>query len=433
MSEQYGGFLFVFDEAKRTLALEERASIGSFTDVVSGPDWRPKEVELCLLSFYHRRINYAALGRRGSKVAYKRYRFTFDHLVPLDDLPFDEIEFRLEPRLISHFVRSSSGAGSRVPPTTWQKLWAVIEQLRPDSVQDLRNLEGLRRSSKNILQRDGYEIMAQEKDAVGVALDIFGRGSRDIDRHNLLSQVDPSVRYTPAPFLTSLKRTRLVEDVMISHDSFVFGDWSVLRKQEVATILVRRPGEVLTIINANRTDIEHTLGVDLVYFNHRFHSTVMVQYKRMVKERGEKFVYRPRGDSNYAKQIGLMKKFENENPEPEGEYGLEGFRLHSKTFYWKLCESVSYKPTATDLIQGGYIPLEYWEMLVESDEVKGPQGGVGFTQVNVTRCINNTMFTDLVQGGWIGSRAKTTDVLNQIIGECLDNDRSVMLAASHAA
>lgn len=433
MSPQYGGFLFVFDEAKRTMALEERAAVGSFTDVISGPDWQPKEVELCLLSFYDRQINYAALGRRGARVAYKRFRFTFDNLVSLDDVSFDEIEFHLGSRLSSHFVRSSSGAGSRVPPATWQKLVEVIKQLRPHAAQGLRDLEELRHASRGVLQREGYEIMAQEKDAVGVALDIFNRGSGDIDRRRLLSRVKSDVRYKAAPFLQSLERTRLVEDVMISHDSFVFGDWGVAEKHEVATVMVRRPEEVLTIVNANRTDIEHTLGVDLVYYNHRFHSIVMVQYKRMVKEKGEKFVYRPQNDSNYAKQLGLMKRFEEENPEREEEYGLEGYRLHSKTFYWKLCESVSFKPTATDLIQGIYIPLEYWEMLVNSAEVKGSRGAVGLTQVNVPRHINNTMFTDLVQGGWIGSRTKNTNVLNQIIKECLDNDRSAILAASQAA
>lgn len=54
----------------------------------------------------------------------------------------------------------------------------------------------------------------------------------------------------------------------------------------------------------------------------------------MVKEKGEKFVYRPQGDANYAKQLGPMKKFEDENPEREEGYGLEGYRLHSKTFYF---------------------------------------------------------------------------------------------------
>ena len=93
----------------------------------------------------------------------------------------------------------------------------------------------------------------------------------------------------------------------------------------------------------------------------------------------------------------------------------------------------SFKPTATDLIQGIYIPLEYWEMLVNSADVRGPRGAVGITQVNVNRHINNTLFTELVQGGWIGSRTKNTNVLNQIIKECLDNDRSAILAASQAA
>lgn len=72
MSPQYGGFLFVFDEAKRTMALEERAAVGSFTEVISGPDWQPKGLNCaCYLSFYDRQLNYArADGRvRGAKPA----------------------------------------------------------------------------------------------------------------------------------------------------------------------------------------------------------------------------------------------------------------------------------------------------------------------------------------------------------------------------
>jgi hypothetical protein len=432
MSAKYGGFIFVFDEAKRAMAIEEQKLDGSFTDVVSGPDWQPKEVELCLLSFYDRRLNYAALGRRGISVAYKRYRFTFDNLVPLGDLPFDEIERRLGSRLAQHFVRSSTGFGGRVPPKTWEQLLEVIRQLHPASAEEIDRLEELRRNSKSLLRHEGYQVMALEKDAFGLALDIFNRGTPDITRQKLLSQVRAEVMYKPAPFLESLKRTHLIEDVMIGHDSFVFGDWEVFEKQTLGTVMVRRPGEVLTIVNANRTDIEHTLGVDLVYYNHRFHSVVMVQYKRMVEERGGKAIYRPYSDGHYQKEYELMKKFEAADPGLE-DYDLEGYRLHPKTFYWKLCSSVSYQPAGTELIPGVYIPLDYWELLVRSDSVKGPQGGVGLTRHNIHRHISNTLFTELVQGGWIGSRSANTDLLSQIIQGCLDGGDSLMLAASRPA
>jgi hypothetical protein len=432
MNTKYGGFIFIFDEAKRALALEERTANDSFTDVVSGPDWQPKEVELCLLSFYDQQLNYAALGHRGNKVAYKRYRFTFDNMVPLGDLPFDEIEKRLESRLAPHFVRSSTGFGGRVPPKTWEQLLEVIRQLHPAAAEEIDRLEELRRNSKNMLRQEGYQIMAQEKDAVGLALDIFNRGTPDIDRRKLLSQVKADVKNKPAPFLKSLKSTYLIEDVMINNDSFVFGDWDVFEKQVLATVMVRRPDETLTIVNANRTDIEHTLGVDLVYYNHRFHSFVMVQYKRMVEERSGNFIYRPFNDKSYMKEYDLMKKFEADNPEVE-DYDLEGYRLYAKTFFWKLCQSLSYKPTGTELIPGMYLPLDFWELLIRSDSLKGPQGGVGATRYNVNRHINNTLFTELVQGGWVGSRYGNTDVLSQIIQECLDGGDSLMLAASQPA
>jgi hypothetical protein len=430
MGANYGGFIFIFDEAKRVMALEERAVDGSFTDVVSGPDWQPKEAELCLLSFYDHQINYAALGHRGNKVAYKRYRFTFGNLVSLGDLSFEEIERRMESRLASHFVRSSTGFGGRVPPKTWEQLLDVIRNLYPDAAEEIDHLEELRLSSKNMLRQEGYLTMAQEKDAVGLALDIFNRGTPEIDRSKLISQVKADVKNKPAPFLKSLQSTYLIEDVMLNNDSFVFGDWDVFEKQVLSTVMVRRPGEKLTIVNANRTDIEHTLGVDLVYYNHRFHSFVMVQYKRMVdKKKNRKFIYRPFNDTSYMKEYDLMKKFEAEDPELE-DYDLEGYRLYSKTFYWKLCQSLSYKPTGTELIPGMYLPLDFWELLIRSGSLKGPMGGIGATRDNIHRHINNTLFTELVQGGWIGSRYGNTDVLSQIIHECLDSGDSLMLAAS---
>ena len=64
--------------------------------------------------------------------------------------------------------------------------------------------------------------------------------------------------------------------------------------RDVAGVTVfEESGNQLTVINVNRTDVEHALGVDLVYYSHRFASFVLVQYKRMRRESGQNVYRRP--------------------------------------------------------------------------------------------------------------------------------------------
>lgn len=46
------------------------------------------------------------------------------------------------------------------------------------------------------------------------------------------------------------------------------------------------------VMNANRTPVERTLGVDLVYWNEQERAFVLVQYKKMVRRRVGKDRYK---------------------------------------------------------------------------------------------------------------------------------------------
>jgi hypothetical protein len=166
--------------------------------------------------------------------------------------------------------------------------------MRPNIAESLDRLDDLRRLSPELFRKPGYEVLAEERDAVNLALRMSG-----FDQNELLDWVPPAGERL-APFLQDLQRARISEDQMIAHDAEVFGDWERLKRYQVGATVFRKGPERLTVMNINRHSIEHTLGVDLFYYQHRYDSYVMVQYKRMVKDNGAA-IYRPT-DKSYMKR-----------------------------------------------------------------------------------------------------------------------------------
>ena len=75
-----------------------------------------------------------------------------------------------------------------------------------------------------------------------------------------------------------------------------------------------------------------------------------------------------------------------------------------------------------------YLPLEYWTILVNLSQVAGPRGGIAISHNNVGRYLNNSIFIELVQAGWIGSQIAKKTYITEIISQALDEGRSVMLS-----
>ncbi len=94
---------------------------------------------------------------------------------------------------------------------------------------------------------------------------------------------------------------------------------------------------ICTGVNANRTGIEKTLGVDLVYYHHSFDCFTMVQYKRMTGGEDQP-VYRPDSDASYSAEIERMKQFltcrSNDSP-----CDVSAYRIGENPFFFKLCEA----------------------------------------------------------------------------------------------
>ena len=210
---------------------------------------------------------------------------------------------------------------------------------------------------------------------------------------------------------------------MVQHDASVFGDWSEIRRGAVGIAQFHDGDRRLTVINVNRTGVEHALGVDLVYYNHDFDSYVIVQYKRMTPGRvSSGYEFRP--DHQLRVELERMRSL----PMPTAPAAMpREFRLDHGGTYLKLCPASSREAFSHELIHGMYLPLRYWDVLMASPSVRGPKGGVVVNFGNVDRHITNTLFIQLVGAAWIGSRGVTSARIGAIIRSSLAA-RSVILA-----
>src|SRR5574337_968063 len=157
--EEYGGYLLIFDEPKRAQLLEEYVErYGTFTDALSAPDWKLKTVDVCLICPGLPTIGYAALGRRGNKVATAKFLVRFSDFVQFEPpIDFEEIENQLPGPFRQHFMRVSTGDGARVPPKTWSNLLVAINALRPQAANGLDHLERLRKESDRAEIGKGFD------------------------------------------------------------------------------------------------------------------------------------------------------------------------------------------------------------------------------------------------------------------------------------
>ncbi|MBE9009997.1 hypothetical protein IQ250_07235 [Pseudanabaenaceae cyanobacterium LEGE 13415] len=222
---------------------------------------------------------------------------------------------------------------------------------------------------------------------------------------------------------------------MIAHDAEAFGEWKKIERHVVGTAVFERGNERLTIMNVNRHAVEQTAGVDLIYYFYKYNSYILVQYKRMLRE-GDGLMYRL-NDVSYEKEFSRMEELEhifNNNLQLSLplENSLSNYRLNQGTFYFKLCPAEITDITSTDMIQGMYIPLDYWKLLICSEQTLGPRGGRRMTFNNVERYFTNTLFIQLVQEGWLGSSVENTNIITNFIRRAIEENRSVILSSQES-
>lgn len=402
-----------------------------FSTVVSSRDVRPRDAELAMVALHGDTANYLAISQIGRRIATGQVTIMVSNLIDLRDLRKSTIRDSLPAKFRGRFDPPKSGF-YRPTPRLWEEILAVVRTQRPElaaRANDLRHIvAGSRRVSVRV--EGGLEVL--ERDAVATSLQAWGGTAV---RKKALRGANPKRTSPVAPFLSQLKGVSLREDPQVIHDHATFPGMNIARRDVVGSVVFTDPhGEnYLTILNCNRQPLERTLGVDLIYYNHRFDSFVLVQYKRMTTRREGIAEYRPDNDPNHDKELQRMLDAEKVLREVRTRgRGTNSFRLSRRPFFMKLCESKAKAALDSGMVSGMYIPLGLWRRQLRSPETRGHRGGVVMNWNTCKRRFNNSEFTNLLRYGWIGSAAGQSELLSKIVEEVLGSGRMLVLAATSA-
>jgi hypothetical protein len=224
------------------------------------------------------------------------------------------------------------------------------------------------------------------------------------------------------PFLKGIAEFRAYEDPAIAKDTTVFGDWQFAGVSELGLARFTRNGRRLTIINANRLPIEHTLGCDLLYYNMQYNAYVLVQYKRLSKERGG-WVFRP--DGKFDDELGRMRDIAapgEDSGDPDDHRFGENFS------FVKFCQPSITSPFNGEMAAGYYLPLDYLDKLTAAGRFAGPRGGVVIDRAAAGRHLVNSTMVPLVADAWVGTRGLATAAVQEVIQRSLAAGNSLIVA-----
>lgn len=427
MTRRAAGYLIQFDEERRGFLLREvRDLTQGFSDALSSADWPIRQWEVCGLLFAPGEITHWALARKGKRVATGKVRIEFTEVSPTSIRIADVVQ-RMGPSVQKNIISSRSGTGGAVPSGTWQTLKTVIGQVSAESLQTVERLERLRDQSTERINRPGTEIVAQQRDAVGLALDVFDPTGR-LRKASLQGWTAPDGDHLTS-FIDGLAGVRTVEDQLIAHDAATFPGTDSIRHTAIGAVFASG-NRKLEVFNVNRTAVEHALGVDLLYLNEPFGAWTMIQYKCMERAKdtpGASAVYRPdeRFDAELTRMIEFRNAMEDKWTIADGK---SMYRLSGDGFFFKLCARIQLEVLSEALLPGMYLAREHVQAILADPAALGPRGGRQITFENTARHLSNTLFAELLRDGWIGTRGVSSAQVADLVGTSLSSGRAVVVA-----
>jgi hypothetical protein len=213
----------------------------------------------------------------------------------------------------------------------------------------------------------------------------------------------------------------LIEDSAIERDARSVPGYTLASSHVTGRAIFKKGIERLEVFTANRRDLERVFGVDLIYLNLTKKNIVMVQYKMLEPNRREgratDWLYRP--EPNMTNEIARMKRFAAQHAPGPLEY-----RLNAQVFYLKFVKRDG------ALSNGGVVtPIDHYERLLVDPACKGPRNAVRISYESLQgRYMRQGPFLDLIQSGYIGAYAATTDHFIALVQAVLDGNRAVVAA-----
>ncbi|MEA2221997.1 MAG: hypothetical protein QOH83_373 [Solirubrobacteraceae bacterium] len=392
--------------------MRERAdTVGRITDAIPASVQLPRR-QVAMISWDDgTSIEALALLTRGRRVASYKTGIGLTDFVNTHPIAVDRLSDALgSPH--DERLRAATIGGGWLPDDTAENLRPWFDGSGPGPWRDLEVLAEA--DPPPLWRTDRVPVVAYEREAVGLALSLAGLERQDVMR---TWNGDPE-----APFLTSLRAFRAMEDPTIANDAQIFGDWKLLRPSTIGATRFEQRGRKLTVLNVNRLAVERNVGCDLVYYVHTYKAYVLVQYKRMERA-GNDWHYRP--ETKLDGELARMRAIAA--PVTQGDDPLE-HRLGDNFCFLKLCKGEVENPFSGELAQGMYIPLDLWDKLESAGTLTGPRGGRLASFGNVDRYLTNTDFVALVQKSWLGTRGVTSDAITKVIERSLDAGNSLILA-----
>lgn len=388
-----------------------------FSDVIS-TDHKIPSKGIAFISFDRVSVKYIMTYKKTGRVATHIDRITFRNPILIEEeIIVSNISSLLPSKIKTHFQRQTDSHISVLSKKVIDGLLSFFQEVHPDIYDDIIQLKQRINSYAPTYSKKAKEIIAQEKDAVDLVFKMFNFEESDMP---VWSSNDKS-----APFLQGYSHLTVREDPMVNHDSHVFGDWSKVGQYAQGAVEFTKETQKITMMNVNRQPLEKTLGVDLLIYHHTYKSYIFIQYKRMVKEK-DLYIYRP-SDPSYVAEIERMHSFRN-SLKPNFEQSLESYRLNNGLFYFKLCPARMENSKSDRMVNGMYIPLELWDILLEDKCTNGPKGGKQLSFKNTGRYFSNSQFINLAQNGWIGSKIEDSNTITDLIMSSINSDYSLTIA-----
>ena len=377
-----------------------------------------------LASFEDGYLTHVADGRKGASAGTGLVRLKMKDLQKLQTpVSFNELVQRVPTNVRKHLERVIEN-GSVLPPRTMQAVVATLGKMDPALGRRLDRLSEARALRLAALAPQARENLALQKESLTTALEIAGVGSDSVLDWQLGEK-------TPNSFLEGLTEVYAREDTMLHADLTSIPGFSALdeapHRYSKTFAADDDPSNRVTVVMANRHALEEQTGADLIYYNEKYKSFVMIQYKAFDKP-SVQHEFRWKDGDQFTEELQRMDKMleELEKAEPNAE--PDGFRFSHNPFFLKFCPRISFKPDDKGMFPGLYLPHGLWKALAASDQLKGPRGGNVLTYNNVGRRINKDEFITLVRGAWVGTTINQSTALEPVIREVLKSGRTVVFA-----
>lgn len=439
------GFLIFFDESRRRDLIKKfylDGSIESFSEALSVPDWNVKEYDVVFLSFEVNKIDYMALAHKGKHVVTSKNKIEFTDILDLNSINISHINEKMSTKIQKYFIKSSQGIGDRLTATTFDKLVEIIRELRPKLKEEIDILL----KKKNLIHKrfdDALrtELFMQEKDALGTALDIFSgtnklreqvfeswspKNTDELEEDTYFEGLKTEYKKNEGTFFLATQKKKLSEEDTLQHDLFNWPNMTV--SHTLGHTHFYNGQNRLDVFYANRNALEKTAGVDLIYYNMKYNSFILVQYKLMEKE-DQEYVYRP--DKQIDEEIKRMNSLNEKIISSNKINNDNDMRLNNNGFMLKLIPNKGFKPVGNELISGMYLPLDYSNFLIGPNGPKGKKGGRLISYNNAPRYLNNSDFIRFVNQGWIGTNNMQSEKIKDLIKEFYETNRTIIFAKEH--